>query len=658
MNKPIGILFLFLCFSSLLPAESKDTNPGNLKIAQESVKFAAGDIQVKLDTIIQEMKKNGLADMDEAALHQTLAALGSLTESEMQTVISSLKKADSVSDTQEQSKNLTDAYMEQGKISQELTHMASSFQQAQALSGLSEQVRNLLRRQLEAERDSQAQLIKPSNEGFLILDDQQKTISQDISRLPSLMKAGEDTPDEAKAILKDSLDYLSSSGLDTEGKKAAQQVTAKKMDQAQPSQQKVVEILGVLLEKVSKIDELMKRLQKAKDGLEVMIRDESDMAQRSEQGNSNKADVERQAEIGDDVSITRQELKQINPVAIAKLDDAGKNIQKSQDELKKQKDGKTASQPQKDATESLRQAKKEIEKQLEQLVALEQKSEADKIKDLKDLANQAQKAADEERQLAQKPDQPKQQDLAKQTEKLQQDTLPLDQKASDMLTKASDQMEQKQPDATQAADTLQQAANELNHQADAMQQEMAQQDQAQQNDKQLSQMEQDLQKIDQSLQQNKDQQQSAQQIQAMAQQMGQMEQQQQDPTLKQEMQQAQNSLNEAAKEAPQNAQQAAQTNQQTIQQMQQMQAAMAAAAGKGPSANGQGHGKSLAKHGASGGSGKIESSGADMSATAMVVGILKPKDRDAMSTYENDKIPQGYESMVKQYRQNLAEPAE
>jgi len=657
MNQAIRILFFLLCFPCVLLSEPKDNNPENLKIAQETVKVAAGDIQVKLDTIIQEMKKNGLADMDEATLHQTLAALGSLTESEMQTVISSLKQASSASDTRAQTKKLTEAYVAQGKISDELTHMAASFQQAQILGAISAQIRNLIRHQLEAARDTQAQLVKSTNEGFLIVDNEQKNISRDISNLPSLFSSNADVPEEAKGILKEATDYLSSSGLDAEGKKAAQQVTAKKMDQAQPSQQKIVEILGVLLEKVSKIDQLMERLQQAKDQLETMIRDESDMAQRSDKGQENKADAERQTNIEDNVAITRQELKQISPEATTKLDEAEKNIQKSEEALKKQPDGKTASQPQKDATEALKQAEKEIDKQLTQLAALEQKSDADKLKDIQALADETQKAADEEKELAQKPDSSKQQDLEKQTEKLQQDALPIDQKASDMLSKASAQMEQKQPDAaTQAADTLQKAADELKQQA----QEMAQEEQNDKTDQQLSQMEQDLQKMDASLEQNKDQQQSAQQLQAMAQQMGQMEQQQANGDMKQQMQQAEKGLNQAAKEAPQNGPQAAQTNQQTIQQMQQMQAAMAAMATKGPYSKSFIHNSMRSSGGGSaiGDSGKMQGSGPNMLTSGMVVGTLKPKDRDAMSTYENDKIPQGYESMVKQYRQNLAEPAE
>jgi|GEM_PF-4258678 len=640
MNKCYWLLLLALGFPSFLAADSKDTSQENLKIAQETVKVAAVDVQTKLDAIIREMRENGLADMDAPTLHKMLSKLGTLTESEMQSVITTLKKADSTNDHKEQTKNLTDVYVEQGKISEELKHMAASFQQTQEIDAISQRVRNLLRRQMDALRDTKGQLAKPDADSFIVLDGSQKSILQDVFRLPAVLNPNGDVPDEIKAILKDASDYLTASGLSGESQKAARQVTEKKLDQALPAQQKCVEILNVLFEKVLAIDEGMTRLEQAKEQLEAMIQDESNLSQRSERAQANKADAERQANLQDDLDIAHQELKNLSLTAANKLNEAQKDIQKSQDELNRQPNGKTAAQPQKDATEALKQAEADIDKQLSQMAAEEQKSDQNQLKDLQNLANEAQKAADEEKQLTQKPDQAKQQDVAQQTEQLQQDSLPLDQKAADMLAKAEDQMQQK--DANQAADNLQKAAQELNQQAQQMQQQIVQEEQDQKNEQQLGQMEQDLEKVNQDLAQNQDHQQDAQQMQQMAQQMQQMEQQQagKNDNEKQQMEQAKNNLNNAAQQARQNPQQAARLNQQTMKQLQQMQMAMKSR---------DNNMKGVAQF--------MKGNGPNNQSMGAVVGALKPKDRAAMSAYDNEKIPAGYEPMVKQYRQNLSEEA-
>lgn len=645
-------------------------NPQNLGIAQDTVRVEANNVQGNLASIVDEMKRNGLANLDAESIRKTLRQLGTLTEDDMQKVIDALKQASATTDKTEQKKNLSAAYDGQLRISEQLKQISGSFDRNTAMSGIALRVKELLRRQVTVQRDTvKLQNFSQQDPGFASLfevaNGEQKSIHMDTSMLSYLIVPNvKDLPPEVNAVLEKASAFIDNSKIDTEAGQAVNDLSDKKFEFATQSQQKVIGILTQLLGMVNQLDDLMSQLQRAKEHLDNMLAEQKNLEKRSEAGAANKADPERQDSLADDAKVAQSLLKTSNPQAATEMDRAKTSMEKSSAELHKQADGKTSIDAQKEAIASLENAQKNLDQQIKDLAEKMQKSQEERLKDVQKLAEETKKAAEEQQKLAQTPNQQKQEELAKKTEQLQKDALLESQEAAQKISQANQDMQKQQPDLKKAAEELQDASKQLAQKAEEMKKQIAEQKQAEQQQQQMADMQKNLQEMNKNLQDQKNNQQNqknAEQMQQMAKQMQDMQQNQKDANSKQQMQDMQNKMQQSAKNLQQNnQQQAMQLNQQTLQQMQQLQADMKQQQQQRQNQNMPFDPQNMQPYNQTAQDQKGQmlkgaaASKFEVAGLGLTVGKMKPKDREALNNFANDKIPEGYEDMVKQYRENLS----
>jgi hypothetical protein len=601
------------------------------------------------------MKLNGFSSQDLALLTKTSSNLANLSDEDMQKVISALQSASSGGDGQQ--KNMLTAYQGQKDISVKLQKLATEFTVRQVIGTIQLRLQNLMLRQGSNIRNTQSMDApgmtpdKVKNAG-MVINVEQNAIGDELGVLVQSIQTAltQVSPDIQIGAAKTVLDTINTNTL-KENVDAAKQLTSSGQYRASlPRQNAVYDILTQALRVALLAQGPENALAQVQKLLEQLIAEQQNLIAANDQGKPDKPGLARQqARLQDSAALILSILEGLNVGAANHVSRAGDSMQQGQDALLKDQSFKTVKGMQQAANDELAAAQKLLEQQIAQIQQQRQYSINKQLADLKNLINDVKK---EQAAVQQAPDRKQ----AEETNQLAQRALANTPDAARNLFDAANKLQQ-DPQANQqaAANQLAQAADQLQKQADTMQQMAADYQKLDQANQQLAQAQQQTQQAQQNLQQQGKTTDAAQQLMQAQQQLDQIKQNGLPQQAQQSMQQAQQDLKNAVAQAAQAKDQpASQHAQQGQQSMQQAQNSLTQAMQKMRQQLGESSLESTGSEQKNASQTALVGSGADaVKGSALVVGCLSPKDREAINQSSAQKVPQEYLQAVQQYLRNL-----
>jgi len=700
---PVGLALITLGFAPVMGQDAQQSAYRN-SIAQESVRKQADKIQTELGQLVAELKLNGLGGANLATLSQASTHLSGLSQEEMQKVINALQNASVTSDDGKRQQSLVTAYQGQQDLVLKLKKLASALASQQAGDKLVNQLEDLIARQSANIR--QTSTLVAGGHKTDQLDAKEKTVHSlatteqtaiggqiDILFTNLTAQAGQTpaTPDPSAASIKAVLDAMTGTLLKETAATATQLTTAGPFDGAVAKQTAVRQYLTKMLSAASSKADAATRLTQAKNQLQQVAADQKDLADITKQKKVDAATLaERQAQINDRAEVAKALLQPLNPDAAKKVDAAQQDMKQSADALNDPAKQQDAAAKQDDATKALADADKMLDQQMADIQKQQNQTPTEQMAQL-------QKIADEIKQAQQAQDvSPK--DAAKQAQQAQKDAMVPSPDAASKLADAADKLQQQA--AQQPADPQQgQQPQQPSQNSDAIKQDLAQAAQAiqaqqdalaksaqdyqalAQTQQALDQAQKDAAAADQSLQNGtgNDLSDPARKLKSAQDQVSQAA---QNPTpgmpgdAQQAMQQAADALKNASIQAVQanrsGADAQAKAAMGALQQAQNaVGQAMAQVQAQAQQQQGQGQGQQMAQQQqnsqALGGTSNAGSANQQLGGsgtgpvqrgTALVMGGLNKKDRDAITQYQAEKTPAEYAPLVQQYLKNLADVSE
>ncbi len=682
----LGLLAVsFPSFSMAGDLQATQQTAYKTSIKQDELKTSTGKVRNELLTVLREMQMNGLLDTKPENIRKAAAELGVVGEEQMRSVVDNLKAASLNEDAQGQKQQIVDAYTTQKGITERLDDLSMQFQRAQARAELGKAAKNLLQRQMAVQRDTKALLAekKPDAGKLQAAKAEQGALKSESENLIKKIKDAEKIlPSEESAQLAQSRQIAEKAGLQDAADKANQNLSADQLAAAVKEQEKAKQALTQLVQSMTSQQPAMEQLQNAASELNKLIQEQKAVAQQAAGDAATPDNQAKQQQLADQTQMAKDQTGALNAQAASEMDrakqqmeSAAQNMAKSTDTVPSP-DANAAAKQSQQAVENLEQAKQSLEKQISAL-AKEQgpKDFKEALADLNQLQNKTMQAlVDQITAERTGADAAAQKAMADRLAKLQQETLPLSPPAAQGVGDAVQALSpsSEQGAAPKPSDSLQKALNALQAQIAQTKQDAAAAAALGQMNESLQAAQQSSQSADKSMQQTSPQSQQsaasqaqqaagqAQSAASQAQQAGSKPAQQAaqaaSEAFKQASQAAQQGDMKAAQAANQSGQQALAQAQQAAQQLGQQQSQELASmsgqsmpgtddmpsqvfdgqVGPGGSAGPVPHGKGLPER------------------AAQTVTGLNPKDREALTLFEQERTLPEFAPMVQQYRKNLA----
>ena len=691
MNPSSSRRRLFLVYWALaLPVLAQGTPPPSSdsatqlsayrnSVAEESLRKQTEKLQAQITQLVGELKLNGLDNADVTLLTNASNHLGTLSQQDMQKVITALQSA-SVNGQKDQQQNLVTAYKGQNDISLSLKSLATDLAAQESQREIPSKLENLIARQsgnirktatLATGNQDLNQLSAQQKSTHDVVASEQGSLEGEINLLYKVLAVSPATStpgDNTAATAKATLDALNSSSLKDLSASATQLTTAGPLADAVTKQKAVRDSLTSLLRTaVSGLDPVA-RLEHVKSQLDHLLDDEKDLSSVTQQAKLDGGVLaERQDKISDRTSIAEALLKPLSSSATTQVDQAQQAMAQSSDALNKNQSSSASLPLEHTVVDDLQKAETLLDQQIASAEKQAAESPTDKLAQLQQLQSDIQQ------------DQKNPQTSAQDLQKLQQEALTPSPQAANKIADAADKLQQPQPDANAANQLLAQANADVQQQIDALKQAAQAYQALNQAQQQLNQAQQQAAAANQAMQNNSsnltDAARDLAQAQANVDQLNQSASQSGlPPDSQQALQQAAAALKDATMQAVQAQGAAAQAqDQKAMGAMQQAQAGLAQAMaqiqqqsqgqgqgqGQGP---GQGQGQGIAQNGQAGASEAPKGpsgilTGVGAGGVVQVMGALTTKDRDAITQFQAEKSPPEYAPLVQQYLQNLADSA-
>ena len=647
-------------------------------VAEEAVRKQTDKIQAEIASLVADLKLNGIDAADLALLSNASSNLKTMSDEDMQKVVSALQSASMNSQDLGRQQSLVTAYEGQKDVSLRLKSLAVDMAAQESQREIPAKLENLIVRQSANLRETSNlpadtnpdQLNAKQKITHAVVTAEQTAIGGEIDLLLKVLAAKPDAPPDSGVpdTTKDVLDAMNSSSLEPALQAATLLTSAGPFPAAAAKQNSVRDLLMSILRTAMAKFDAMAQLEKVKDEVRQITNDQRDLATNSQQAKLDGSILaERQAKIEDRSSITQALLKSLSPAAFNQLAQAEQDMEKSSAALVESKNPADSAPQQKTVIDALIKTANILD---EQIAAAEKEQSASPT----DKLAQLQKLQSEINQAQQNPQAPE-----ANLQKLQQDAAAVSPPAANKIADATDQLQQPQPDTNAAQQSLADASKIVQQEEDALKQSAQDYQALQQASKLLQNAQQQAATADQAMQQNStDLTQAAKDLTQAQANIAQIQQNANQAGVPQDAQKALQQAGEALKQAAMQAVQAkgadAQSqNQKAMSAMQQAQSGMGKAMaqlqqqsqGKGMG-QGMGQGKpgpSTMAGGKAGGSQAPKQGGGVLTGTgaggtAQVVGGLTPKDRDAITQFQAEKSPPEYAPLVQQYLKNLADASQ
>ena len=423
-------------------------------VAEEGVRKDTDKVQAEIAELLGELKLNGLSQADGILLANAATNLKSLSQEDMQKVISTLQSASMASQEADRQSSLVTAFKDQGTVTLKLKALAAQLAAQESQKELPAKLQNLIARQSANIRQTSKLpdvVVAKLSGGQVavqgVVSGEQTAIEGEIDLLyQGLSDATQSTPTDGSdpALNKALFEAMNSHPLrDAAG--AATQLTAKgPFPDAVGDQKTVRDYLTVLLRvAMSKMDSVA-QLQEAKSQLSQISSDQKDLADVAKQSKLDGATLaERQAKLNDRAAATQALLKAISPPAAAQLAQAQQAMQQSSDALEKAKDTATTAPQQQQVAQDLDKTAAALDQQIADAQKQEDASPADKLAQMQKLQD--------ELAAAQKNPNLNSADL----QQIQQEAASLSTPAANKIADAQDTLSQNTPDPTQPVDPQQ-----------------------------------------------------------------------------------------------------------------------------------------------------------------------------------------------------------
>lgn len=364
------ILLAFVC--RLLAGEAADARLGAYRasIAQEFVQTDAGKTKAALAALITEAKLNGIGDENAATLNAFLAQLGTLTEDDMKKVINDLKTASATTkDASRQSQILAASESQQG-IANRLFALANNIAANHAKQSLPHDLRDLIGRQLANIRltlRQQAPGMKPEPADIAHIAGNQKaiaglttTVLETMKQLVATLPASEAEP------IKVALDSFTTAKLSAVADQAAGAAADKNLPASGRLQARVRDILLAGTQAMADKQTLADKLVGLSETLERLITEQIALNEetRIEPPPDVPALASRQTGLSDETGILRTTTPGISKENIATLEQARLAMQAASGTLTKGDTGAATRDKQDEALAALRKGREQVLTQL------------------------------------------------------------------------------------------------------------------------------------------------------------------------------------------------------------------------------------------------------------------------------------------------------
>ena len=467
------------------------------ELRQRQIRANAQQVSDAITQLLADFDRNGLSvGEDVKILHAIRSVLGSLTDKEMEQIITLLQAARTAADPATVQKNSLAAFNSQKQVLARLRHLIIQHQRQQALQELAR-----LARELAARQDTSL------HECITLA---QATQSKTAATFDETQRAALDTHrSEQKAIQTEgshvlaAIDNLTGATSDERPKLAAQHAKSVALDfilssavadldagrllSAAGNQKNIRDHFRSIARILATPHDDASRLRQSARDLDVAIQKEREILDATKAASTQPNELaDKQAENVDRVDQIHKAVQNLSPAADAHVQNAMLPMQEARSALVAKQISAAAAAEQ-TALDALQKARAELEQQLgkAQRDAAKSSNPREALKEsqqkLADLGQQQEQLKKESTDKPDKKQADKQAALQKQTQDLQKQTAPQSPKAADALANAAQQM-QKAAEAMQkqqpAMDAQQAAEAALKEAAAAMKDDAAKLDKA------------------------------------------------------------------------------------------------------------------------------------------------------------------------------------
>ena len=403
--------------------------------AQARILSSSGSVIAEMDTLLDEMSRNGITDDTKAMIE---AARGNLAGTREGSIAAALTQLREIS-TSGRSEDIRNVVQQQQAAEIALRQIAAKLAEKQFTDEISALASAILARQDRALNQGS----DGKNEAGVAAE--QKAIALQVHDLAhALLSAPADLPAPVAAILKQASDKVASLGLNAKADAAAQDSPDRKAHQKE-LRDALAQVDGTLSEMIPAKD----RLLKAAEAVAKMQQDQAKLAA------SQQPEPEQSEALAARADSTARQVASDSPAAAKALEQASKALQAQ------------GAQSQPEAANSLAAAAAALNDQLALDKSAEQTSLAQAAEDLKQMAGEAAALAAAENAAAQSPAPASPDSLASRAESLQSHAAPLVPEAAASVAQARKSMES--GNSAAAAAKFQDAAQKLATQAAAAQ---------------------------------------------------------------------------------------------------------------------------------------------------------------------------------------------
>jgi len=668
-------LCIAVCFQSVA-ALAQEPNEAQSEayrtsVAQENLKQDTAAVQAQLALLREEMRQ--VLPGEIATIDKAIKNLESLSREQMGSAIKDLRAASQTGDLAEQVKNLAGALKNQTSISSNLKKMSVDLVARQSIERMNPKLLELLRRQITANNEvlrlakknpDPTKLETSFKRRYELVCGDQDTLIEDVkTTFTQIDDLARNLPEQSRPPMQKASETASGQKLIENAAGAAQLVHRGPLDQAAGTQKSVVKTLWTAFDALRISNSVMDRLRALSNQIGSAIADQKGIVENI--GAIRRSDayamLQRQREVSDQSSLMYEDVVALNSRAAAGLRQAQTEMENTISSTEgRQEERQNAARSASAALVGLETAKKEIDKQIQEIPPTLTPQQA--LAALDQLQRETALAAAEQARAASAAKTPNSPFAPTQAQKdaLQAKVADLQQKALNLAPEAAPDLGQASQDmAKPDAASQQAAADDLARAA----QNLARQEATAKAETNVEKAAQATTKAEQMLDANQTQD-AVNQLAAAKQALAAAQQAAAASTAnaeaKQAMAQAAQALTQAQMAA---AQTKAQEGQAAAEAAKNAMGAAMKAMGAGPpdptAKNTPENDKENAEEGPSGGkggNGLLAGSGAQGAPPEVITG-LSPRERDAVDQLQTEKPPREFVPEVQQYYKNLADGA-
>ncbi len=377
---PLSLCLVMTFSPALLRAAAPGDELRESADAQSRIKTQTQSVGQQLDTIIAEFDRNGIVGEDVQTLRAIRNVLGNLSESQMQQVVDFLQKARSAPDADSQRRNVTQAVVGQKTISSQLSDLLKEYRRQQAMYELSARLDKLADRQNENFKASvqlakatvgrkQENFTAPQTDMLKVQQAEQTALKEEIRQAVADMAAMNQKSQESPNRLAEASQQAREKKLEELAATAADDLQKGNVYRAATNEKNVRDQLRDLSRLVAPPKDKLQTLEDAAADVQKAIEQQEKLnAETKVAGTEDPAPEQKQADLVDKMNLTQRDIKDAAPTAADKLKAAEAQMQQARGGMAQNKKD-DAAKNQDAALDNLKQAKAELDKQIEKEIA-------------------------------------------------------------------------------------------------------------------------------------------------------------------------------------------------------------------------------------------------------------------------------------------------